>query len=178
MFLLRGLVHEVVGREGQGRGWRRCLRSGGGASSWGIWSRERVCHGCTRWRANLHPSASQHKEAQAMGAGRPRWMCCKQGPPLSVIAEKTLTARKTNCCCWAVCREFRVLQLCVWCSVHRASSGQIHRLRGVLRQIPWRHFCNSASRLTVITVVPLVWEGDGLGGSCCPSKHPIPRSHK
>lgn len=50
--------------------------------------------------------------------------------------------------------------------------------RGVLRQIPWRHFCNSASRLTVITVVPLVWEGDGLGGSCCPSKHPIPRSHK
>lgn len=55
------------------------------------------------------------------------------------------------------------MQLCVWCSVHRASSGQIHRLRGVLRQIPWRHFCNSASRLTVITVVPLVWEGDGLG---------------
>ena len=78
------------GEGGSKQGRRRCLRSGGGASSWGILSRERVCHGCTRWRANLHPRTSQHREARAMGAGRHRWTCCKEGPPLSVTAEKTL----------------------------------------------------------------------------------------
>lgn len=55
-----------------GAGVEKVSQVSGGASSWGIRSREQVCHGCTRWRANLHPSASQHREAPGNG-GRPRW---------------------------------------------------------------------------------------------------------
>ena len=73
------------GEGGSGQGVEKVSQVRRRSQQLGDTDREWICHGCTRWRANLHP-----REAWAMGAGRPRWTCCKEGPPLSVTAEKTL----------------------------------------------------------------------------------------
>lgn len=61
--------------------------------------------------------------------------------------------------------EFRVLQLCVWCNCPQGKQWTDSQAPWGPQANPLEAFLQLGLRLTVITVVPLVWEGiDGLGG--------------